>query len=354
MSADDTLPESDRLDPAVAHPRETTALLGQAAAEAALLAAYRGGRLHHAWILAGPAGVGKATLAYRMARFVLAHPDPAASAVRGAANLAVDPEMAAARQVARLAHPDLLVLRRAWNPNRKGFYGEIRVDEVRRAAAFFGATAGAGGWRVCIVDTADDLTVQAANALLKVLEEPPPRALLLLLTATPQQLLPTIRSRCRLLPLAPLSPGDVRAVVEASGIGEGADAAALDHAARVSGGSVRRAAALLEADALSLSEAVAGLLDRLPAVDPAGAYALAERVSGRDGERRFGLMVELVLDWLHARARAAAAAGEPRLAGWAELWDKTARAAREAEIYNLDRRPLVLAMVADLAAAARG
>jgi DNA polymerase-3 subunit delta' len=353
MSADDAPPESDRLDGA-AHPRETAALVGHRSAEAALLDAYRSGRMPHAWILGGPAGIGKATLAYRLVRFALAHPEPAAAAVTAAGDLAVDPGHPAARQVARLSHPDLLVLRRTWNPSRKGFFSDIRVDEVRRAGAFFASTAGAGGWRACIVDTADDLNTQAANALLKVLEEPPPRALILLLTTAPQRLLPTIRSRCRLLRLQPLAAEEVRAVLDASGLGEGVDAATLDRAAAAAGGSVRRAAALLEADALALGEAVGGLLDALPAVDQLAAYALAERVAGRDGERRFALMVELVLDWLHGRARAAVTVGEPRLARWAELWDKTARAAREAEIYNLDRRPLVLAMVADLAAAARG
>ncbi|HVV92869.1 MAG TPA: DNA polymerase III subunit delta' [Hyphomicrobiales bacterium] len=352
MSTDDT-PEADRLDGAP-HPRETAALHGHAEAEAALLDAYRSGRMPHAWIVAGPAGAGRATLAYRLARFVLAHPDPAAADVAAAHDLAVDPDHPAARQVARLSHPDLLVLRRAWNPNRKTFFADIRVDEARRAVSFFGATAGAGGWRVAIADTADDFNPQAANAILKVLEEPPPRSLILLLTAAPQSLLPTIRSRCRLLALQPLDPTEVRAILAETGLGEGADEAVLEEAAAASDGSVRQAAALLAPEALALRAEVGRLLGALPAVDRVAAFALAERVAGRDGERRFAQMSEQVLDWLHARAGAAIAAGEPRLARWAELWEKTARAAREAETYNLDRRPLVLALVDDLARAARG
>jgi DNA polymerase-3 subunit delta' len=346
-------PEADRFAGAP-HPRETFALAGHQAAEAALLEAYRSGRMHHAWLITGPAGIGRATLAYRLARFILAHPDPAAPAVQRAADLAVAPADPAARQVAAQSHPDLMVLRRAWNPDRKTPAAEIRIDDARRVAAFFGATAGAGGWRIAIVDTADDLNTAAANALLKVLEEPPPRALFLLVCEVPRRLPPTIRSRCRLLPLAPLSAGEVEAVLQSSGLAAGREQAEVARVAAAADGSVRRAAALMEGDALALRAAVADLLARLPALDHAATLTLAERVAGGEGASRFTLMTELVLDWLHTRAAAGAAAGEGRLARWAELWEKTARTAREAEIYNLDRRPLVLAMVAELAAAAQG
>jgi DNA polymerase-3 subunit delta' len=329
-------------------------MVGHQVAEATLLDAYRSGRMHHAWMLTGPAGIGRATLAYRLARFVLANPDPAAPAVQAARSLAVDPDDPAARRVARLSHPDLMVLRRAWNPDRKGPAAEIRVDDVRRAAGFFGATAGAGGWRIALVDTADDLNTAAANALLKVLEEPPPRALFLLVSEVPRRLLPTIRSRCRLLPLSPLAPMEIEAVLRNSGIAEGKDDEEVARLAAAADGSVHRAVALMESNAMALRAAVTELLEALPAVDHAAAFALAEQVAGQAAAPRFALMIELVLDWLHARARAGAAAGEGRLARWAELWDKTARTAREAEIYNLDRRPLVLTMVADLAAAAQG
>src|SRR5207248_297890 len=143
-----------------------------------------------------PAGIGKATLAYRLARFVLAHPDPTSPAVRTATSLSLPDEALVAHQVAAQSHGDLLVLERT-----EGETGRLRtvitVDQVRRTVSFFGSTAGAGGWRICIVDTADELQLpQAANALLKVLEEPPANALLFLVSSTPARLLPTIRSRC--------------------------------------------------------------------------------------------------------------------------------------------------------------
>src|SRR3974390_2920396 len=160
-------------------PRATTALFGHAAAEAALLAAYRSGRVPHAFLIAGPKGIGKATLAYRLARFVLAHPDPAARAAQGASSLAVAADHPVARRIAAQAQPDLLVLERTLN-DKGVLRNQIAVEDIRRTVGFFGSTAGEGGWRVAIVDAVDELNRFGANALLKVLEEPPQRAMLLL------------------------------------------------------------------------------------------------------------------------------------------------------------------------------
>src|SRR5262249_40532591 len=185
-------------------PRETTVLYGHADAERALLAAYRGARFPHAWLIGGRSGIGKATLAYRMARFVLAHPDPAAAAVQEAQTLEIPADHRVARQVGAQGHSDLLVLERTVNEKTGKLFTVIRVEDVRRTVPFFGSTAGEGGWRVCIVDCADELQYpQAANALLKILEEPPANALLLLVSHAPARLLPTIRSRCRRLMLRP-------------------------------------------------------------------------------------------------------------------------------------------------------
>jgi DNA polymerase-3 subunit delta' len=344
--------ESDRLD-AFTHPRETNRLVGHTGAEQTLLEAYRSGRMHHAWIIGGEEGIGKATLAYRMARFILAHPDPASPEVQAADSLAVDPEHPAARRVAHLSHADLFVLRRGLTKDGKNVAGEIAVADARKLVQFFTTTAGEGGWRVAIVDTADDLNTNSANALLKVLEEPPPRSLFLILSSAPKRLLPTIRSRCRTLLLKPLAGAEVAEILR--GLPDlDADPDTLVKAADASDGSVRRATALLAEDRIALREAFADILGRLPEVDHARVHALAERMMGRDGAAGFALLVSFVLDWLHQRMTSGIARGEGRLATWAELWEKTARAAREAEIYNLDRRPLVLAIVSDLAAASRG
>src|ERR1700716_1734731 len=199
-------------------PRETTVLHGQTEAERTLLEAYQGRRFHHAWLIAGPAGIGKATLAYRMARFVLAHPDPRTPAVQRATSLEVDADHPVARRIAAQAHGDLLVLERTINEKTNKLRQDIQVDDVRRTVTFFGSTAGEGGWRVAIVDAVDELKREGANALLKILEEPPRRAVLLLVSHSAARVLPTIRSRCRRLLLRPLADEDVaRAVAHATG-----------------------------------------------------------------------------------------------------------------------------------------
>lgn len=351
--SDAELLDHDRLDDAP-HPRETAHLIGHKAAEQTLLDAYRSGRMHHAWIVGGEEGIGKATLAYRLARFMFAHPDPAAPSVAAAKDLTVDPSVPSARRLAQQAHPDLFVLKRGLTKDGRSLMGEISVAEARRAVNFFSTTAGEGGWRITIVDTADDLNTNAANALLKVLEEPPPRSLFLILSSAPKRLLPTIRSRCRTLLLKPLSDDDVAGVLK--GLPELAGETDPDELARVAGaaqGSVRRAAALLASDSLALRDQINALLERLPAVDALAVHALAEKLTGRDGTAAFELFIGAIQDWLHERLTLGAARQDARLAAWAALWEKTGRTAREAEIYNLDRRPLVFAIFSDLAAAQR-
>ena len=203
MTADDKDERDGKL------PRETTALFGHSEAERALLDAYKSGRIAHSWLIGGPPGIGKATLAYRLARFVLAHPDPQSSEVQNAVSLAVDPEHPTARRISAQAQGDLLVLERLINEQTGKLYTVIRVDDVRRTVSFFGSTAGEGGWRITIVDAVDDLQREGANALLKILEEPPNRSLLLLVSHAPGRELPTIRSRCRRLLLRALATSDV-------------------------------------------------------------------------------------------------------------------------------------------------
>ena len=330
------------------HPRETHAFYGHAEAEQKLLADYRSGRIAHAWLIGGPAGIGKATLAYRMARFVLAHPDPAA--VGRATSLAVPPDNPVARRVAGRAHPDLLVLERT--PGDNGVLRTvITVDEVRRTVGFFGSTAGEGGWRVCIVDSADELKYpEGSNALLKVLEEPPARSLFLVVSHAPGRLLPTIRSRCRRLSLRPLDEADV-AQAAASALGGDADEAALRQAARAADGSVARAIALHGGPQLALRQKVVDLLDRLPASDPRALHALGESLERGDGDM-FEIFIETTRHWLSARLDRTS---EPRrLALWAQAWERVNRSARDVETFNLERKPLVFNVFSLLAEAARG
>jgi DNA polymerase-3 subunit delta' len=332
-------------------PRETTVLHGHAEAERALLEAYRGRRFHHAWLIAGPAGIGKATLAYRMARFVLAHPDPRTPAVQRATSLHVGTDHPVARRIAAQAHGDLLVLERTVNEKTNKLRQDIQVDDVRRTVTFFGSTAGEGGWRVAIVDAVDELNREGANALLKILEEPPRRAVLLLVSHSAARVLPTIRSRCRLLALRPLLAAEV-AQAAATAIGEDAEAANIKAAAAAADGSVRRALAMLDGEALDLRNRITTLLERLPAVDPRALHALGDRLYSGDSAT-LAAFVDTVNAWLSARL----ASGEPdraRIARVAEIWERINCSARDVETFNLERKPLVFNVFGWLAEASRG
>ncbi len=338
---------------AAPHPRERDRLIGHAGAEAAFLAAWREGRLHHAWLLAGPEGVGKATFAYRVATFLLAHPPARA---HEAPSLAVDPSHPAARLVTQGAHPDLAVLRRkaAGEGGRKTDATEISVEDVRAALGLFEATSGFGGWRVIVVDAADDLNRNSANALLKMLEEPPPNAVFLLVTHAPGRLLPTIRSRCRVLRFEPLEDAEIVAILRDLGPPwDDLDDDALAMAAGRAGGSVARALEGIDPETVALVRQVETLLDRLPTLDRKAMLALAERLAGRDGEADFAVVLQTCLDWIADRVSTRATEGPRRLAPLAEVWNTISQSAREAETYNLDRRPLVIGMLTRLAEAVR-
>jgi len=341
---------ADSDERAVRLPRETTALFGHEEAERALLEAYKGGRIPHAWLIGGSPGIGKATLAFRLARFVLAHPDPLSSEVQKATSLHVDADHPAARRIAVQAQGDLLVLERTINEQTGKLYTVIRVDDVRKTVPFFGSTAGEGGWRIAIIDAVDDLQREGANALLKVLEEPPQRSLLLLISHAPGRELPTIRSRCRRLLLRPLTTGDVARALAAA-TGRDADDAEISKAADLAEGSVWRALGLLDGPALALRQRVLDLFAQLPDPDPRALHALGESIGGTDPKTLEAFM-DLVNGWLSSRLNEGPQ-GKAQAMRVAETWEKVNRAAREAEIYNLERKPLVFSVFGALAEAAR-
>ena len=335
---------------------------GEEAAERTLLDAYRGNRMHHAWLIGGPKGIGKATLAYRFARFVLAHPDPTASAVANANDLFLPESDPSFRQVASRAHPGLLPLDRPYMPDRKRFLTEVSVDQIRRTVSFFGTTGGGGGWRVAVVDPADEMNASAANALLKVLEEPPSRSLFFIISHAPGRLLPTIRSRCRRLDLQPLSANTITSVLQNHEVGQGRDQD-MELVAALAEGSLRRAILLYREDGVETYRQFAAFTERLPEPDVQLMHNLADRVSLRTADDAFDGFVDILRGWLDRRVRGLPEPGgavdlsatlrSVPLARWAEVWEKIESATAEAEALNLDRKQLALNVLMTFAHAAR-
>lgn len=360
------LPEADRLEE-YPHPRQTETLFGHAQAERTFAESLAAGRIHHAWLLAGPKGIGKGTLAYRFARAALANPgerDP-----RGE-SLAIDPSTIAARQVRALSHPGLLVIRRPYDVKTKRFSASITVDEVRRLRNFLSHRAAGDGWRIVIVDEANELNVNAANALLKSLEEPPTRTVFLLISSAPGELVPTIRSRCRMLALAPLGQEDLRAAVREAIAATGgeppgdSDWPALE---QLSAGSAGRLLGLLGAGGLDLQTQINRILGLLPKVDWRAVHTLSDELQPVAAETRFELFFELLLDRLARLIRVAATGegtpedrtladrlvGGGRLASFAALWERVAREKADTLALNLDRKSLIIETVAALSTAAQ-
>jgi DNA polymerase-3 subunit delta' len=345
-------PESD-VFPGAPHPRHAERLIGHRAAEVEMLSAYREGRLAHAWLKSGAEGVGKATLAWRFARFLLANPDPNARAAREARDLRVDPSHPAARHLAALAHPDFSLVRRDWKADKKKFSSEIQVDRVRAALQVFQMSAAFGGWRVCIVDSAEDLNRNSANALLKMIEEPPQRSLILIVSHRPGQVLPTIRSRCRRLRLDPLSESEIAEVVATLGPPwSEADPAAVEKAAKRASGSAREALARLSPESKGIGALIDSTVAGLPRPDPRAVAKLAEALASRAAGEAYDAFHREVYDWLATYALRTASSTE-RAEELGALWDRIRTAARETEALNLDRRLHILTIFAEIASTAR-
>lgn len=321
MADTDTLPEADRV-PGAPHPRETHLLFGQPQAEADFLQAFNADRLHHAWLITGPRGVGKATLAWRIARFLLATPPVQDDGLFGAPpapqSLDIAEDHPVSRRLLARSEPGLFLVRRGGagtgdseqqkNLEAGKFSAFIRVDEIRKLSHFFSMSSADGGRRVVIVDAADEMNAQAANALLKMLEEPPARATILMISHQPARLLPTIKSRCRTLRLSPLDHDAMQAALEQAGIEvPAADAMSLT---MLSEGSVGTAIRLQQQDGLRLYGQVLRLMGTMPRIDRAGLMALADSCAARGNEERLELLLTLV-DRITVRLARTGALGHP-------------------------------------------
>ena len=347
-------------------------LFGHESAEKTMLAAHESGRLHHAWLLAGPRGIGKATLAWRFARFLLCGQQQGGLfGGGGAEGLDVSADAPGRSLVDARSHPDLFHLRRSLNPDTGRMRAEIAVDDVRDLGGFMHMTPAMGKWRVAIVDAADEMNRNSANAVLKVLEEPPPNAVLLIVAHAPGRLLPTIRSRCRRLALQPLSDEIVVRLLgeHAPDVKEG-ERAVL---ARLAEGSIGRALELAGSGSLDLYTEMVSVLATLPDLDMPRLHGFAERFArrGEEANAAWRSLNYLFDGWMKGLARHAATGGngapvvpaeaglQARLAAaasldrWDVAWEKAAELLSGADRVNLDRKQTVLGSFLALQAAMR-
>ncbi|MEM7723190.1 MAG: DNA polymerase III subunit delta' [Pseudomonadota bacterium] len=361
----DEFPESDRRDGAP-HPRETDLLFGHAQAETTFLDAYNSGRLPHAWLLTGPEGAGKASFAWRAARFLLATEPPGDDMFGGPpppTSLDISPDHPVAHRLLALSEPGLCLLRRPWDEKAKRLKTQLTVDEVRQLKSFFSMSAGGNGRRVVIVDSADEMNTSAANALLKELEEPPKDAVLFLISHRPSGLLPTIRSRCRTLRFSGLSAGDLTQALTQAGQTPPDNADALTELAQ---GSVGEAVRLMQNDGLGLYADLTKLIGSLPRLDRAIALKLAEATGGKATDR-FDLTLSLLDTLLTRLARTGATGQTPpeiapgeaqilarlspdphRARAWADLAATLTAKARRGRAVNLDPATLVFDMFLEM------
>jgi DNA polymerase-3 subunit delta' len=359
----DDAPEPDRIEGAP-HPRKTQVLYGQGAAEAAFLQAFNQSRLHHGWMITGPRGVGKATLAWKITTFLLATPTDTGGmfALPPPSTLHIDPQNPIARRLANNSESRFFLLRRFYDQKEERLKQVITVDEVRKMKAFFALSEADGGRRVAIVDCLDEMNPNAANAMLKLLEEPPARVTLLLIAQQPARLLPTIRSRCRELRLGPLGADDLsNALTQAGGTVGPNDKIAL---AQLAAGSVGEAFRMTNLDGLDHYQRLISLFATLPRLDRPKALALAQAGGARGAEQTFELIVTLLDVFLARLARAGtvgalapdAARGEAALIErlspspqharvWADLAQTLGVRARRGKSVNLDPSALLMDMV---------
>ena len=355
MSVDQEKPNPDQLS-GTPHPRQSTLLFGHQDADASFIQALKSGKLHHAWLIQGKEGIGKATLAYRFAQLVLQRTSP--SKGDQTFDQEIDYSCSDAQLIASESHPNLLVLRRSWNIKTKKFRTQIAVDDVRELQRFLGNTAGMGKWRVVIIDRADDLNMNAANALLKMLEEPPAFCLFLLVSSEQGKLPTTIISRCQKLRLQGLDEQTLEAcvshVAEQSSItlpGREQLTVILDLAA----GSVRRALDFANGRTLEDYTDIKQILDLLPRMDPQVISALAERLSARANEQDYHNFINLLSTQVSNRIRQIVSSGhfsgdgdKHKLAQWTKLWETITTKKTETDLLNLDRANFILELFANI------
>ncbi len=358
-------------------PRFTHQVFGHESAERTFLDAYNQERLHHAWLISGPKGVGKATLAWKFAKFLLTQPLETGPGLFGdalpqetPASLDVEPESPEVQRIEAGGHGGLRLIERTQNEKTGKLRNDIVIGDIRKVISFFSQTSAEGGWRVAIVDAADEMNTNAANALLKILEEPPEKSILFLVAHAPGRLLPTIKSRCRALKLQTLPEESVQAVLASRHPTLGSEE--LVALSRLSEGAPGRALELVAHDGAALYHQMSNLIQDLPRLNVPAVHQLAVKLGGVKADAQYRMFIQIYRGWLERLIRQSATNneapeildGESRhisrisaLCGvdrFVDLWEKVGVLVMRADAVNLDRKQVIVSLFTSLAAVARG
>lgn len=362
------------------HPKFSASLFGHEAAERLFLEAVNQQRIHHGWLIGGPKGIGKATLAWRIAKFLLSKDPQAGETAQDGLfgdalppvsyeTLSLDEDDATARRIEAGGHGGLTVVERSVNESTGKLRNDIVIGDIRKLSGFFSQTASEGGWRIAIIDAADEMNVSAANALLKLLEEPPEKSILILIAHSPGKLLPTIKSRCRQMALKPLSDESVRAVLASRYPDISNDD--LNAAAVMAAGAPGKAIELIGRAGIDIYREMASLLVALPAVDMARVHGLAGKLGAAKADHDYRLFSEMLLAWLQRLIRQQVSgevspdimtgeseqisriSGLARVDQWLDLWEKVGHLIARADAVNLDRKQVIVSVFSSLKATIR-
>ncbi len=372
QEVDDATPAA----PVEVTPRSNPDFSGHEDVEKSLLQDYLSGRLPHALVLTGPPGIGKATLAFRLARFLLSQAEGQSSGLFGdvapdasrpefesgafapPTSLYLTPEHPVFRRVASAGHMDFITVEREIDEKKGRLKTEISVEAVRRIHPFLRMTAAEGGWRVVIVDSAEYLSTSSQNALLKILEEPPKKTVLILTTSQPGSFLPTIRSRCRMIHMEPLSEKTIGSLLDKMAPGLAMDEKTI--LCRLAQGSIGKALQFYQDDGVKLYRELLGVVSTMPDLDMVKVHELAEKLGKYGAEQSFSTAAEIMTGWCERQARAVVRGQRllDVLPGDAEVfqkidsayphghffraWEKISQLVLQTEIYNLDKKQAII------------
>ena len=364
---DSTLILSDQIE-GYPHPKDTETLFGHQNAEQEFISCFKSGKLHHGWLITGPKGIGKATFAWRIAKFLLTQPFDCLETNEFFGNfdenqtsdIVENHKKAITARILAESEPRLAIIRKSFDEKRKAFRAIIRVDEVRQLKTFFSLSVTDGGSRVAIIDCADDLNINAANALLKTLEEPPKNTVFLLINHKPHSLIPTIKSRCRELRLSSLSESDLMSALRQLNLPIPENDSEIY--SLLASGSVGNSIRLLEHDGVSLYRNMLSLLNQLPNLNGFELEKFIGTFSSNKSRSRLELLVDL-LNTLIARLSKAGITGHsswnpiledekevfvklcpnPKIAKkWAELAQTQSENLKHGLAVNLDPSSMIL------------